>query len=345
MNKYNGLLSKVAQKYGIYRGTQETDAEWKTRTVYSICVMMAYASLWDDSEDGTISIVHLKRKVRSVIANYKSLYPEIAGSLPHSSEELEEEIAGLFKKVGVIYYCPNRIAPSIKCENPFGGILFQRGIALDSITNVSGNGFYSKQDGEMKPDGIKVMFGLEHENLQGVWRTALSSASWTTEMSFEDSVEYLRLKPPFHYGNWINEPDMTGAVSILRTGMKGSQLYYLYRYYDSVTEVSPLPQWQTDDENYRLLSCACLSTYGTLPPIEYWEDGAVVHIHMNYLLPPRELDFLKLYSWPEVCTSLPCNYRRKLSTEVFVAIKDVLSSEGYKFKEGKSDAKWSKLCS
>lgn len=123
-------------------------------------------------------------------------------------------------------------------------------------------------------------------------------------------------------------------VSILRTGMKGSQLYYLYRCVDAALEVSPLPQWQVENYNYRTLACACLSNYGTLPPIEYFEDGALVHIRMNYLLPPRELEFLKCYSWPEICTSLPCNFRRKLSAEVFAAIKNILSDEGYEFKGG-----------
>lgn len=50
MDKYNGLLSKVSLQYHILRGNQETADEWKTRLVYSICGMMAYASLWDDTE-------------------------------------------------------------------------------------------------------------------------------------------------------------------------------------------------------------------------------------------------------------------------------------------------------
>ncbi len=337
MNKYNGLLSSVAHKYHICKGERETENDWKIRLVYSICGMMAYASLWDDLEEGPIYIVHLKRKVRCMLANYKSMYPELSGSLPYVSEELEDEIADQFLSMGVVYHRPNRIVPSMKHEEPFGDILFQRGIALDSISCVSGIGFYSKQYGEKnpdKPDKIKAMFGLEQENLQALWRITLSAASWKSNLSFEQNTEYLRLKPPFSQGYWVNKPDTTGTVSILRTGMKGSQLYYLYRYSGTTMEVSPLPQWQVESYNYRSLACACLSTYGTLPPIEYFEDGALVHVHMNYLLPPRELEFLKLYSWPEICTSLPCNFRRKLSIEVFTAIKNVLSDEGYEFKGG-----------
>jgi hypothetical protein len=299
---------------------------------------MAYASLWDDSEEEPVSIVHLKRKVHGMLANYKSMYPELYESLPRISGELEDEITNQFLSTGVVYHRPNRISSAMKHEELFQGILFQRGIALDSISYVSGIGFYSKQDEvenpETKSDKIRSMFSLEQENLQTVWHATVSSASWKSNSSLEQNTEYLRLKPPFSQGYWVNKPDTTGTISILRTGMKGSQLYYLYRHSGITLEVSPLPQWQVESYNYRTLSCACLSNYGTLPPIEYFEDGALVHIHMNYLLPPRELAFLKLYSWPESCISLPCDFKRKLSTEVFMAIKNILTDEGYKFKEG-----------
>lgn len=333
MNKYNGLLSKVSLQYNIHRGTQETENEWKTRLVYSICGLMAYACLWDDTEE-PISIVHLKRRIRSMLANYKSMYPELSASLPYVSEELADEIKNQFLSTGVIYHRPNKIAPSIKHEESFGGILFQRGIGLDNISCVSGIGLYSKQDGGTNPSNIKTMFGLEQVKLQTLWQTTLSTASWNPNPTFEYNTEYLRLKPSFSRGYWVSEPDKTGSISILRTGMKGSQLYYLYRYIDTKLEVSQLPQWQVENYNYRTLACACLSTYRTLPPIEYSEDGSLVHVRMNYLLPPRELEFLKYYSWPETCTSLPYNFRRKLSVEVFEAIKKILSEGGYEFKGG-----------
>lgn len=71
MDKYNELLSKVSRQYHILRGTQETDDAWKTRLIYSICGMMAYACLWDNTEE-PISIVRLKRRIRSMLTNYKS---------------------------------------------------------------------------------------------------------------------------------------------------------------------------------------------------------------------------------------------------------------------------------
>lgn len=203
MNKYNGLLSSVSHKYHIYKGTQETENDWKTRLIYSICGMMAYASLWDDSEEGSISITHLKRKVHNILANYKSIYPELSANLPHVSEELEDEIADQFLSTGMVYHRPNRIAPSMKHEELFDDVLFQRGIALDSISCVSGIGFYLKQRGTKNTDKVKQMFGLEQADLKTVWHMTLSAAYWKSNLSFEQNTEYLRLKAPFFRGYWV----------------------------------------------------------------------------------------------------------------------------------------------
>lgn len=337
MNKYNGLLSNVSRQYHILKGNAETETEWKARLVYSICGMMAYASLWDDAEK-PISIAHLRKRIRSILHSYLSLYPELSATFPSNSESLEKEILHQFLRTGIVYHSPRRIVASQKHDEHFGEILFQRGISLDSIRCVSGIGFYTKKDGGLDINRIKAMFGLELENLQKLLQNTISSASWKSNPLFDLRVEYLRIKPPFNRGYWEASPNKTGAISILRTGMKGAELYYLYRYVKGVPEISRLPQWQVEHHNYRALACALLSNHKTLPPIEYIEDGSLVYIHMNYLLPPRELEFLKLYSWPATYAKLPCNFNRKLSIEVFAAIKKILSDEGYIFKEGTPDA-------
>lgn len=339
MNQYDELLWAAANRYHVHKEMRESENEWKTRLVYSICGLMAYASIWDDSDAEPISIVHLKRKVRSMLSSYRAMYPELSDSLPYNPEELENEIANLFISTGIVYHQPYRIAPSMKREEHFDHILFQRGIALDAISRVSGIGFYSRKDKTANPlAGIKAMFGLEQKTLRDVWASALSSASWETDLSFDRDTEYLRLRPPFSKGYWEGKPDMTGKVSILRTGMEGSQLYYLYRCSGGAMEASPLQQWQVKSGNYRLLACACLLSHNNLPSIKFSRDGTLVHIHLDYLLPPRELGFLKLYSWPETCTTLPCDFNRKLATEVFEVMKSILSDAGYKFEETQTDA-------
>ena len=335
MEKYNRLLLVAAGKYNIYKGDTESETDWKARLIYSICGMMAYASLWDGTDDEPVTIVHVKSRIKRILASYRTMYPEVDGYFPSDSAELEDEITGIFQNTGVVYHSPNRIAPSMKREASAGKVLFQRGIAIDSISRVSGIGFYSEQSEESGPDEVKAMFGLQGETLQALWDNTLSAASWGKDDTYEENIQYLRLEPPFTYGYWVNNPETDGRVSILRSGPKGLQVYYLYRASGSAMEISPLPEWQTSSINYLSLANACLAAYGKLPPIEYAADGDLIHVRMPYLLPPRELNFLKLYSWPEICIPLPCDFKRKLSVEVFDAIKNVLTDEGYEFRKGK----------
>lgn len=333
MEKYNGLLSKIASQYHIPRGDHESENAWRARIIYSICGMMAYASLWDDESEVLISQQHLKSRIHEIFSSYLFLYPELSNAVQYTSKELEDEITEQFINGGIVYQRPYDLIPSIRHEALFDDALFQRGISIDEISCVSGIGFYSLVEEKSTPWNLETMFGLEQKNLHQVWQTILSSASWQQSNSFAAFTEYLRLRPPFTEGYWKSNPEQTGNISILRTGMKGSWLYYLYRCDDGKFQISPLPEWQTESQNYLLPACACLSAQGTLPSIEYAEDGALVHVHLNYLLPPSELNFLKMYSWPENGSALPCSFHREISVEVFTAIKGVLSAEGYQFKE------------
>lgn len=372
MDKYDGLLSTIASRYHILKGAHESENAWKTRLIYSICGMMAYASLWDKlyevespslataaSAKEPVSLVHLRQRIRSILASYKAMYPEIANNFPNDSEQsqqskqskqsehseqLENELKELFLSTGVVYHSPYRIAPAMRHEESCSGILFQRGIALDDISQVSGIGFYSvlelAQDSNTTPTlaGLKSMFGLAHESLQDLWLSLLSTARWTAPPAFTPNTKCLSLTPPFIWENIDSIPSRASesdsdTISLLRTGMQGSLLYYLYRHTNSGLEVSSLPQWQVNGSYYRTIACACLAAHGSLPPIEYTTDGTLVYLRLKYLLPPHELAFVNLYSWPTQC-ALPYryNFERKLSTPVFTAIKQVLSDIGYKFK-------------
>lgn len=338
MKKYNDLLTNIAAEHGIVRGQSETEADWKIRIIYSICGMMAYASLWDCSEE-TVSIVHLKSRIRNILEGYKEMYPEISAGLPYISRELEnatlieDEISNLFLSAGVAYHCPNRIAPSIHREAVSAGINLLRGIPISRVHLISGIGFYGTNSPVEHAVDAREMFGLEAQNLKMLWEKTVATANWIDDKSADSTTEFLRTAPPYTKGYWKSQPDDGNHISILRRGMQGSRIYYLYRFQDDQMKVSPLPNWHTDNHNYRALACACLASIGTLPSIEYRVDGDLVHLRLNYLLPPRELAFLKLYSWPERCTALPCDFKRNCTLTVFHALQEVLVEEGYIFKE------------
>lgn len=341
MNKYNNLILRIAMKYHIHKGQYESELKWKTRLIYSVCGIMAYASLWDTDNEKTVSVVHLRERISKVLEDYETLYPEIQNFMPvaaQSVKNFESRIIETFENTGMVYHLPNRVVSAMKCEVQAGNVLFQRGIALDDISCVSGIGLYKNCNTVAQLNKIKKMFGLEMFELQAIWKMILSQATWKKGMQFSSNTEYLRIIPPFNRGYWVDRPDRTGKISILRTGNNGSKIYYLYRYFSSELEVSQLASWQVDNNNYRSIACACLASLDVMPAIDYTIDGELVHIHLNYLLPPRELNFLKLYSWPEGEYLQQNDFRRSLSMNVFSVIKSILTDEGYTFsKEDKSD--------
>ncbi len=140
MKTYNALLSSIAEKYDIKKGNSESDEEWKSRIIYSICGLMAYASLWDETDEQSVSIAHVKNRIGAIFNGYVSIFPEVKQLLPTNSETLENEICDIFQSCGVVYHCPNRIVSAMRKEKSVGNILFQRGIPVDEICSVSGLG-------------------------------------------------------------------------------------------------------------------------------------------------------------------------------------------------------------
>ena len=51
MNRENDLISIMAGRYQIERGTTEPVEQWQMRVIYSVLGQMAYASLWDKTEE------------------------------------------------------------------------------------------------------------------------------------------------------------------------------------------------------------------------------------------------------------------------------------------------------
>lgn len=339
MNKYESLLLKIAAKYGIKMGSSETESMYKARIIYSVCAVMGYASLWDQSDEKDISIDRVKSRIGVMLGEYLGIYPEVKNlfELDHQNvlglKTVEDEIYENYLKGGAIYHCPYHIAPALRSEAPFRNICFQRGIPFDEITCLSGAGFYSEVNTDGDPLQVRRMFALEEVSLHDMWNNVVSKAEWISLKEFNSGSEFLRMNPPFTTGYWMHMPFTDGRISLLRVGSTGSRLYFLYRVTKCAFEVSPLPNWQVDDNNYRRIACSCLAENGSLPPIGYKIDGAVVKVHLNYLLPPAEMNFLKLYSWPYSYRSLPSDFKRICANNVFHAIENIFQCEGFEFRE------------
>ena len=332
MNKYNGLLNLASTEFQITRGKSEDVNQWKIRIIYSILGKMALASLYDVPEGEESSVIHMKRRIEQLAANYKDMYPEVGMLMPSDYEELSDEIYRTYLNTGIIYHKPNRIVMAAQTDTCLNGIRFTRGYEIDTKQMMSGLGTYIKAETTITTGSFLDMYQLNQQTLAEYWTLCVKCAKWQTFYS-ELSIEYLRMVPPFTRGYWIDKPDNSGVVSLLRTGFKGSQLYYLYKVENGKMRVSQLPQWQVENYAYRSLSNACLLQKGVLPPTKYRYDGNLVYFVFGYLPPPAELYLWKLYTWPTSIASLPKDFSRICMRSVFDEIKSVMQQQGYKFIE------------
>lgn len=331
MNKYNRLLSRISEEYSIKRGKTEEIQMWKCRIIYSLLGRMAIASLLDSLEEGSVSIIHFKNRIKQILSSYISMYTELSNIFPTNPEEIAQEIYDIFLHTGLIYHRPDRILMSSKSTSVCRGVKFTRGYPIDSEQMLSGLGSYVLQDEDNDSISLSDMFLLEEDKLTDKWENSTNTIIWNT-FEPDRTTQYLRTTPPYSKGYWSDMPDKDGGVSLLRTGLPGAQLYYHYTIKDASIKVSQLAHWQVENMNYRMLANACLAYRGTLPPITYRQDGELTYISFKYLPPPAELYLFKLYSWPTRYSDFPCDFNRVCVSKVFDALRDTISMQGYTFR-------------
>lgn len=346
MNKYNKLLDTIVNTYHIVRGDKESDERWKARAVYSLLGRMALASLSDDLEEDevtpkdceSISIAHFKGRICAVWESYLALYPELRTLFPTEPRALCDGIYDIFLKTGCIYHAAYRITSAAPSMARQGGVQFERGMPLERQQYISGLGAYLLEGDAFEKavlyPSVREMFGLQEGTLSGLWSALTANAAWSPLYAGE-SVEYLSHTPPFP---WDRTPTKDIDVSIARLGQPGGRLYYLYHIEDGRLLGSQLPHWLVNDSFYsgtafRTAAYACLAYHAQLPTIQYRINGVTVQATFSHLLPPAELYWVKLYSWPLSFNDIFSDYKRVFDFEVFQAIKEVLEQIGYQFAE------------
>ncbi len=70
-----------------------------------------------------------------------------------------------------------------------------------------------------------------------------------------------------------------------------------------------------------------------LPSIKYHSNRSLVIVRPGYLLPPPELRFFQLYSWPSTINKFDDAFNRIMQVDVFLGFKAYLESRGYVFEE------------
>ena len=335
MKKYKDLLEKIAAEFNIQRGNAEFETEQKKRIIYSLLGRTAAASLWDTPEDlQSVSVTHLKRRVNAVLRSCIELYPEVGTDFQKSAEDLEEVIYRLLLNTGNLYHTPYSIYPPKFCEATAGNVVFTRGAPLGRAQWVSGVGSY-RPVGDQSKTMLTVtgMFQIQSSALQNLWNQLVLNARWFPD-AMEPGAEYLRINPPFTRGYWETSFHNSEVVTLMRTGKPGGSTYYLYKIENKKGWKSQLPTWLVEKKQYLAVANACLKAAGTQPIEKYRMDGPIIHLYLNYLLPPAEQNLIELYSWPTSYLEPSNAFSRTFSAPVFLAIKETLETLGYQFAKG-----------
>lgn len=295
------FLTNIANELNIKKGNDESDVSWKCRVIYSAIAKMALASLYDkneDEKDNSISITYFKRRIEELQKSYTELFPETKIFL----QSLNDKFYDLYLENGYIYHSPNWIYPAQKKIIVGDTISFIRGDCFNSNIKMSGMGTYFINSKQISNNDYPEIFEnfLFTKNYNEYVNSLIKSAKWET-ININKNVQYIRLKPPFYNGYWKNSPDKN-IISILKIFNTSNRwIYYLYKIENEKCFVSEIPNYSFEKGEYRKIVIGLMLKYNLWEKIfNTQEDGEVVHIELNYLLPPSELKFFKLYSWSEI---------------------------------------------
>lgn len=331
MNDKREILELISKDFCIFRGNHESIVDYECRLIYSLIGYMGYSALWDesDTDDGTVSIVLFKSKIKEALEAYQAIFPKIEGRF---NEEISDDIYETLLSSGCIYHSNYRIRACAENAVHFDGITLCRGRVPEGDLCVSGLGTYYRNVGTNDGiDDVLEYFSINRHTLREYYWLLMKNASFSNvqEMTFE----YLRTRMLFTNGYWIEKPDSDG-VTIARSGAQGNYLYYLVKGTD-IKSMCQLPNWMVESGEYRTIANSIMSERGTLPESKYIVDGSIVRLSIGYLYPNEEMSIVKLYSWPADYIDKSKDYNRVFSYDVFFRIKSLFESIGYKFVEEK----------
>lgn len=329
MNSINDLIRTISNQYGIIRGHNEADESYYGRIVYSVAGMMGYASLYDETEDeDSITIHHFKDCISNTVRCYINTIPEITLI---NSEDISDEIYSVMHNAGAIYHRDYKCAPARKKIATIGNTTFLRGISIDDEYLLSGVGAYRCGETHVAGDtDICEMFMLQKRKIDQVWKS-ISERLIFKETDIPEEMEFLRTDGLYNRGYWKSKPEKN-IYSLSRMG-GANGTYFIYNYSD-VFITAPIDKRLVENYKYRTIANGILKHNKKLPPSVIIREGDIVRLKIQYLYPPRELNMMKLYSWPVRYNSFPNDFERIFSSTVFCSIKEIMEESGYEFVEG-----------
>lgn len=356
MSIQDDLQWEIGNDLNIKKGCTESEDSYIYRLIYSALGHIALGSLYEYESKDTIKKISIKRfkdRIQETYLEYLKIFPNMNTFFSVGEKSLSDEIYNIYLNTGYFYHLSNNISQSIYSEAIYNGIKFIRGNSLSNKVHRSGLGAYLKvDDNSCDFDKIVNMFHLHKNKLSDYWKYFIEQYGTKKLDNLPDNIEYLRTIPQNDkiWGRyWIDKPD--NNISLARETIN-HKIYYLF--FERENKGVELPSFLIKelfiDENkngneYLYLANSLLASLGRLPKIKYKFDGDIVEFGdmdrtvLYYLLPPAELNLIKLYSWRK------CIFDKKndkfifdsfnyiIDKNVFKSIKELFEKLGYEFEE------------
>ncbi len=339
-DRFTKIFNEIASSLNITRGVSESSPDWIGRIIYSAAGRSALYSLYDHLEDEeSVSITHFKARARRELVALCS-----AGNLTSITEEVIQDICdevyNEYVNTGYVYHLPNRIEPAPEKAVLWGHVSFVRGMTFDNRAKSSGIGYYllpseknnNNSNVEASLSEFYKMFHISRVKLDDYYQKLVDRKSWQLFHAV-DNIEYLRTSGSFSRGYWNSSPDKDGNISLLRVGLQGERIYYLYRYENNHIYVSVLPDWMTNNYEYRQIATCLLSHRDVLPDSAIRVDKNIVQLNIGYLYPPSIQNVIMLYSWPKSLNNVKTVFNRVMTRPVWESIRSAIEPLGYKIRE------------
>jgi hypothetical protein len=325
------VVQAIGSNLHLSRNHQETAQGFTHRVMVSAAGRIFLAALWDSQEKGKYpSVQHVKQRTLDTCTVFQQLKPYFFSDKLDISK-LVEDIYDIYTANGFLYHAANEVRPARPCQADLRTVRLLRGSFLEEKVSMSGLGLF--QPKEEKTEGFIQLgscFGLPSGSLAEDWKRCLEHVSWhLTEV--ESSFSYLNIVRKNSSDYWSKNSDRSGKISILTTS---PDTFYLYRWIQrNQLEISPIPSWKTENGGIYSLAVGLLQERRRLPSIKYHSNRSLVIVRPGYLLPPPELRFFQLYSWPSTINKFDDAFNRIMQVDVFLGFKAYLESRGYVFEE------------
>lgn len=327
-------LKKIAHDINVRQDPNESEIDWKRRVIYSACGRQSLASLWDCTENDTVSVQHFKSRCAELLEAFETLFPEIVSLANYGDcdPKIIECMYECYFTGGQFYHKRNRLAPSKYVRQDMGGVSIIKGIYATDTCFMSGLGPYQMEERAGLTD---KPFHFNHPDSAILLNNFEKNTQWHEAPNDIQNYSFLRTKPPFKRGYWIDKCDTEQGITLVRYMGDGQspKQYFLAKVEEGCLMVSDLPAWISKNRMHVYLSLEILKRYESLPPIIMSKYTTKAVIDISYRLPPEEDIFLRMYSWPLQYDGEDRPFKRIIPIELFSGMKSLFIQLGFEVQE------------